>query len=350
MRGMVYSHPALVAAHAARLARGSHLVSLHASAPEGDAPSLPPEWVMLIPAGAFSGRDGRGPYMLDVDAVLAAFAQAGIDLPIDYEHQTLAAGDKAGPVPAAGWIKELQARDGAMWARVEWTPRAAELIASREYRFLSPVFRHDKEGRILSLEGAGLTHYPNLDLTPVTHAKGDIVMTEELLERLRYLLNLPTLATADELLAELQKLMDRLAAAETAAQSRAPDPAQWVPMAQHKAVAERLATLQAEVAAEKAEAAVAAAMRAGKLAPALKDWAIDYASRDPQGFAAWADRAPVILPVDGEVAAHRVASNARTDEGLTEEDRIACQLLGMREADFAAHKKAQAANEGSAHA
>ncbi|WP_165919186.1 phage protease [Sulfuritortus calidifontis] len=290
---------------------------------------------MLIPAGTFSGRDGRGPYTLDIEAVLAAFEQGGIDLPIDYDHQTLEADGKSGPVPAAGWIKELQAREGALWGRVEWTPRAAGLIADKEYRYLSPVFRHDKQGRVLSIEGAGLTHYPNLDLTPVAHQKGD-PMPEDLFERLVMMLNLPATTTPDELVAELQKAIDQLATLKTEAQSRQPDPAEWVPMSQHKAVADELAKLQTQIAQEKAEAAVRAAMSAGKLAPAMKDWALSYASKDPEGFAHWCEKAPAILPPEGDKSAHRVAPNADT---LTEEDRIACALLGMSEAEFAAHKK-----------
>ena len=339
MAAMVYGHPDRVARHAATYGeRAAHVVSVLLPSPQGESAAAP-EWVELIPAGTFSGRDGRGPYTLNINAVLAAFAQGGIDLPIDYEHQTLSADEKAGPVPAAGWIKELAARDGALWGRVEWTPRAAELIGQKEYRFLSPVFRHDKAGRVLALEGAGLTHYPNLDLTPVAHQKGE-PMDDDLLEQLRDVLNLPTLSTPQDLIAELQKLMDRLKNAEaTAAQSRQPDPAQWVPIAQHRAVADELAKLQSAIAAEKAEAAVREAMSAGKLAPAMKDWALAYAGKDPEGFAAWCAAAPVI--VAGDAAAHRVAPNAGTDT-LTEEDRIACQLLGMSEADFAAHKKERA--------
>lgn len=289
---------------------------------------------MLIPAGDFSGRDGRGPYRLDADAVLAAYAKAGLDLPIDYDHQTLSADAKAGPVPAAGWIQELDVRDGALWGRVSWTPRASELITSREYRYISPVFRVSKTGSILSLEGAGLTHYPNLDLNPISNAKGDNNM-DDLLEQLRYMLNLPLSATSDDVVAELRKLMDKLQQAETAAQSRQPDPTQWVPMSQHKVVADELARLQADIAAQRAEAAVTEAMRSGKLAPALKDWAMAYATRDPNGFAEWTDKAPVIVSSDTKPTAH---SSSATDI-LTDEDRIACALLGMSEADFAAHKQ-----------
>lgn len=323
---MSYVHPLIVAQHAAAHAgqRAVHVVSLLLpAAPEGALD--PPEWVELIPAGTFSGRDGRGPYILDIDAVLSAFERGGIDLPIDYDHQTLEAEAKAGPVPAAGWIKALEARDGAIWGRVAWTPRAAELIVHHEYRFLSPVFRHDKQGRVLALEGAGLTHYPNLDITPVAHQKGDTDMTD--LSPIAAALGVEGEPTVETLAAHAARLKE--------AATRQPDPAEWVPMSQHKAVADELARLQAQIAAEKAEAAVREAMSAGKLAPAMKDWALEYAKRDPEGFAAFATKAPVIVAPPSDKAPN-VASNADT---LTEEDRIACQLLGMSEADFAAHKK-----------
>lgn len=296
--------------------------------PDAAADGLPlaPEWVQLIPAGSFSGRDGRGPYLLDGAAVLAAFERGGIDLPIDYEHQTLSATDKAGPVPAAGWIKQLEVREGSLWGRVEWTEKAAHLIAQREYRFLSPVFRHDKAGRIVVLEGAGLTHYPNLDLEPVAHQKGEPMDLKPIIEAL----GAPADADVAQLAAHAKTLKE--------AASRQPDPREWVPMSQHQAVAQELAALQKQVAKEKAEAAVRAAMSAGKLAPAMQVWAQTYAEKDPEGFAEWVKAAPVILPTDQ--AAHRVAANAGTaGDILTEEDRIACQLLGMSEADFAAHKK-----------
>jgi len=308
---------------AAELSAGGALMSIHASSSPSVAADAPPEWVELIPAGTFSGRDGRGPYRLDAEAVLKAFAAGGIDLPIDYEHQSLEAEAKAGPVPAAGWIKALEVRDGALWARVQWTSRAAELIAAREYRFLSPVFRH-KQGRVVALAGAGLVHYPNLDLTPVANRQGDAMSDPIDLAPIAEALGAPADADAAQLVAHAASLRRR---------ADSPDPAVWVPMSQHKAVADELARLQAEVARQKAEAAVSEAMRAGKLAPALKDWAMGYASRDPEGFAAWAAAAPVI------VSAQSDAHAAKTPEALTEEERYVCAQLGLTEADFIAHKR-----------
>ncbi|GAB4303837.1 MAG: hypothetical protein Fur0034_20200 [Desulfuromonadia bacterium] len=294
-----------------RLTRGAFSVDLLPAAAD-DAAFTPPEWVHLIPAGVFSGRDGRGPYRLDADAVIKAFAAHGADLPIDYEHQSLSAEEKAGPVPAAGWIKEIAEREDGIWARVEWTPAAAHALTNKEYRYLSPVFRHDKTGRVVALEGAGLTHNPNLYLKAAASRK-ETDMT--LPESVAALLGVPADCDEQTAVAACQALIDQ---AETAAQARQIDPAEYVPVAMHKQVADQLAALQAQIAAEKAEAAVLAAMRAGKLAPAMKDWAISYASKDPEGFGQWCEKAPAILPPEGDRAAQRVAPNADTLTGITQ--------------------------------
>jgi phage I-like protein len=267
--------------------------------------------------------------------VLDAFAAHGAYLPIDYDHQSLTAEEKAGPVPAAGWIKELQAREDGIWARVEWTPRAAELLANKEYRYLSPVFRYQaKTGKVVALTGAGLTHNPNLYLQAVASRKESHAV-EELLERLIYLLNLPVTATPDDVVAELQKLIDRLKTAEAAAsQAREPDPAKYVPIDLHKQVADQLAALQAELARREAEAAVEAAMSARKVSPGMKEWALSYASRDLEGFKAFVAAAPEIVPE----GAHRRTESAH-GVVLTDEDRIAIRLLGMTEEAFAQAKQ-----------
>ena len=331
------------------LSRGAlitDLPGLATSLSANDADFAPPEWVHLIPAGTFSGRDGRGPYTLDAQAVLDAFAAGGIDLPLDYEHQTLTAEDKAGPVPAAGWIKELQARADGIWARVQWTAQAASLLADKAYRFLSPVFRFTPtDGRVVALAGAGLVHTPNLTLQAAA-AQGTAM--EELIERLPYILNMPVTSTPEELLAEVQKVMDAIKAQTASAEAmRAeieqlkldaaiPDPAQWVPLAQHKAVADQLAALQSAQAEAAAQAAVDAAQSAGKVAPALRDWALGYARADLAGFEAFAAASPVLA---GDLAAQ--GRKPAADAALTDEDRIACKLLGLSEAQFAAHKAVQ---------
>ncbi len=82
--------------------------------PRSASESSPPAWVELILAGIFHGRDGRGPFKLaDPEALITATEalkmQAGI--PIDYDHATEFAAPQGRPAPAAGWIRELAARD-----------------------------------------------------------------------------------------------------------------------------------------------------------------------------------------------------------------------------------------------
>ena len=84
-----------------------------------------PEWVHLLPLGQVSSRDGRAFINDDPDSVIAKFRERAVDLPVDYEHQNDRPEARLnGPVPAAGWIKELQTRPDGIWGRVEWTPKA----------------------------------------------------------------------------------------------------------------------------------------------------------------------------------------------------------------------------------
>jgi|GEM_PF-6929855 len=134
-------------------------IGIHGAA--GDAP----DWIMVIPAGEFSGRDGRGPYKVDPEEVIAATMALDLSagLPIDYDHATDFAAPSGGRAPAAGWMTELTVRDGAVWAHVEWTDKGREAVSSKEYRYISPVFAYDdKTGEVLSLLRAGLTNNPNL--------------------------------------------------------------------------------------------------------------------------------------------------------------------------------------------
>lgn len=118
-----------------------------ASAPAmGEGAASAPEWIELLPAGVFYGRDGRGPFRLDdPTAVIASTTamQMNAGLPIDYDHATDFGAPEGRPAPAAGWIRELEVRRGAVWGRVEWTTRAASSIVAREYRYVSPVFQFD---------------------------------------------------------------------------------------------------------------------------------------------------------------------------------------------------------------
>jgi len=335
----MYSHPAIATLHhatAGGIAQAVASIVLPLIQPTDPIGGLPPEWVHLIPGGTFLGRDGRGPYNLDKDAVLSAWDRHGADLPVDYEHQSIDAARKQGDVPAAGWIKALDVRTDGLWAQVEWTDRASTLLTNREYRYLSPVFSFDpRDGRIVRLDGAGLTHYPNLPLRAAASTENH-PMNETLL-RIAAELGIEAPESVAPIVEKIDAMKQELDAARTAAHSAlTPDPEKWVPCETHLATAAQLATLQAQLAADQANDAAQSAMSQGKLPPGMKDWAMDYAKKDPSGFASWAASAPAVLPQNS----HRTRDGtAGKDASLTEEERYVAQQLGIADGDFAAHKQ-----------
>lgn len=135
-----------------------------------EAGSTPPEWIHLLTMGELTLADAREPIRVDQQAlnnIIAAGTRRGNDLVIDYEHQTLSGGE----APAAGWIKEMQARPDGLWARVDWTDKAAAYITNREYRYFSPVLTLDEERRPTALLNAGLTNFPAITHLPPLVAK-----------------------------------------------------------------------------------------------------------------------------------------------------------------------------------
>lgn len=143
-----------------------------------------PEWLRILPLGRVELVDRREPLEVDAEsltAMVSDFQARGVDLVIDYEHQSLQ-GERA---PAAGWIKELAAREDGLWARVEWTPQAQEYLRNREYRYFSPVLRLDPETRKpLVLMQVALTNVPAIKRLPPLVAKcgGDPLAAKSLEE------------------------------------------------------------------------------------------------------------------------------------------------------------------------
>jgi phage I-like protein len=320
--------------------------------PEG---ATPPEWVKLMPAGAVEAVDGRK-WTVDPATVVAA-SKAGVDLVVDYEHQTDHAERNGQPAPAAGWVKELEARPDGIWGRVAWTAKAAAHLAAREYRYLSPTFMHTKAGAVTRILRAALTNAPAIhDLPALAReetTEKDPPM-EKLLKALCKLLGLPEDTAEDKALAALS---DRLAQADTAEQALAkakkdigakegedlsvalartaqalgtPDPAKYVPADQVAALARELNALKAGVAGDKATARVEQAVKDGQLPPSLKDWGLALAKSDLAAFDAYLASAPK-LAGPGQAAAATPPGGASP---LTEEDKAVCRQMGHDEEAF----------------
>lgn len=310
-----------------------------------DLQSAEDGWYQLLPAGAFKARDGRphdtddGHWHMSADIAATLIARAaalGQDILIDYEHQTLNKEKNGQPAPAAGWFdgSEMQWRDGAgLYIKPRWTDNASAYIAAQEYRFLSAVFPYDAAGHPLEIRMAAITNDPGVvgmealaalaaSLTPSTETKESDM--DELLERLRWMLNLPISATAEEILAELEKLSAQVRAeiggeaaltskglvaylaskseqiatltAKTAAQTTRiaslssatnhaqVDLTQFVPKATYDAVVQQVAALSAKTETQSVDSLIKEGREKGKLLACEEDYARQLAAQ--QGVAA----------------------------------------------------------------
>ncbi len=339
-----------------------------------ELPGGAPEWIQLLPAGDVRSRDGRR-WRLDapVNVIAASLERAGAtDIPIDYEHQTDLAPDNGQPAPAAGWIKALEARAGAIWGRVEWTERAAEHIRQREYRYVSPTFIHGKNGRIKMIMRAALTNSPALDLQALAKTEEDNPMKQTLIDKILNKLGLKASATdadveqalanleappadeaakaddvdalsqvaaaigldgevsADAIVAKAKALREQMDAASSV------DPQAYVPRSEFDAAAKQLAALQEQTAAAKATAVVDVAVAAGKVSPAQRGWALAYAKADGGGFDKYVVASPVIVAPEA-IGTGKTPSHP--DAALTEDEVAVCKALGITAEQFKESKK-----------
>ena len=321
-----------------------------------ESSSAAPEWIELLPAGVFYGRDGRGPFRLDdPDAVIESSRalQMSAGLPIDYDHATDFGAPEGRPAPAAGWIRELADRSGALWGRVEWTARAADSIVAREYRYVSPVFQFDpKTGAVTRLLRAGLTNNPNLHLTAIAAAqivaakqdirqeiRGDnMEFPSKEIQELRELLDLDESASSSDVIAKVRELRASAHASEIAAHAH--DPAHYVAIAEFERALTELNALKLERTRERAAHTVEDAIRAGKVVPAQREWAIAYCAADARGFAAFVAKQPSILGGDSGLGGEPPVE--RRLGVLNSAELVICAQLGLKHSEFLKRKRGRA--------
>jgi len=284
-----------------------------------------PDWYTIFREG-WINIEGEGKALVDAKAaaeVIAYFKRRGNDVVIDYEHQTLT-GQKA---PAAGWIKDFRFREGeGIQARIEWTD-AEELIAQGGYRYFSPVFFVRKaDNRVVSIHSVALTNAPKINhLTPLLAKLGAEFGKEatamEFLKKLAAKLGIT--GDADE--ATVETALDAVIAKNTQLEAAAQTPQVKEVVAKEVLTALDLKetdtastvvasihalkqsingavsraefdALQKELRDRDATAIVASATADGKITPDQKDWAMEYAQRDLEGFKVFAAKAPVVIP------------------------------------------------------
>lgn len=201
------------------------------------------------------------------------------DCVIDYEHNSLQGTEN----PAAGWIKSLEIKENALFAKVAWNPKAREFIEKGEYKYLSPAFQmHYKDPRSgadcgVFLHSVALTNTPFLDSLGEVRANKNPLQKGETMDK------------------------EKLEALE----------------AENKALKEQLNVAQESLAKTNEQMAcslVDSALVACKITEGQEEWALSYAKRDLEGFTKFLETTqPQALP-QNNLFANSNTKNTATPE------------------------------------
>lgn len=320
--------------------------------------------IQLLPYGEFRAIDGRPTdvpawYLTEEngrDVVDLANASRN-QLVVDYEHQTLHKEKNGQPAPAAGWMTWLSFTPKGIFADVEWTEKAAAAIAAKEYRYISAVFSYDTKGYVRKIFHAALTNYPALDgMDEVLAAASAQFLKPEtekkpMNELLQQLFGMPE-ASEEELTAALTALLKdkpenvalsadvfaQLAEKDgkiAALSAGSPDLTKYAPVQVVQDLQRQVAALTAERDQEKGADLIQAALSAGKLLPAQKEWA-EGVLKQSNGLAfltGFIESAQPVAALTGMQTGGQDPSRTHV-VALTAEEKHAAKMLGMTEAEY----------------
>jgi len=221
-----------------------------------------------------------------------------------------------------------------LYAVVEWTPPARAQLAARQYRYLSPVaIVRKSDRRLVALHSAALTNKPAIvGMCPLVN-KEDLTQRREGAERIKIAECGSQIAGRAAGLIPAGKttgihpvahgaIRNAQSAVGEMGVSRLEDDGMTEALDRLRgqlgleatvegeavllAASKRIESLTEAARRSEAESRVVAAMEAGKLTEAQREWAVALAMKDAAAFEAWEASAPVVVPIgriDGAAAA-----------------------------------------------
>lgn len=150
------------------------------------------ENVHIAPIGEFLGSDAEGnpvPEKIDVESLqkLADSLNASeTEVLADVDHGAAKPGVER-ETRSAGWFTRFVVDPlKGLFATLKLTKHGKELLENREYRYISPTFSLDEDGRPVELHTASLTNLPafkghinpilNTEAVEVSHDEGKLIM------------------------------------------------------------------------------------------------------------------------------------------------------------------------------
>jgi phage I-like protein len=284
-------------------------------------------------------------------AVSSAFMSHGMDrLPIDFDHGMLSPLKSADSSAAAGWfVPMVHSASGALMATdVQWTPRAAQMLRDREFRFFSPALRiENSTGRVTKLINVALTNLPATkdqmplvanDKEPPKHS-GEL---EHNMQKLFKLIGANDEGEAMVIASEWNRTGEQiltLTSTKTLADALAAIEANAKLPAEVKRLSDVIADRDKADADRDRDALIVTLSEDGKLPPALHEWA---KTQSVESLTAFGEGAPVINEENHEQKA------ADKSPQLTDEDKHIAKVTGVSLEDFTAQRKLElSAKEGN---
>ncbi len=305
---------------------------------------LTPGWIphMDIDGGRFLVDDKS------IGLMINNFNARQTDVVFDYHHNTLIQGKES---PASGWIKRLYQNNGALWASVEWTSRAQELMQAKEYRYHSPVVLVRKsDKRAVYIHSAALTNDPNIHgLRPLVNSiflKGDDEQVD-LIAQIKKSLGLPEDATDQQVMDAIQDLKkeskeseeevaanstmkairgilnldEKASLSEVKAEIMVLKNSGQVPL-------ERLEQLEKQVKEKQTTELLETALNSGKITRDMVEWARKQIESDSEAFQLYLNKAPQIVPLD------KINVNKEPENLLDDTQKAVNSMMGITDEVF----------------
>lgn len=156
------------------------------------------ENVQIAPIGEYVGSDAKGnpiPEKIDAESlqkIADGLNSTETEVLADIDHNASKPGVEK-DTKAAGWFHKFVVDPlKGLFATLKLTKHGKELLENREYRYISPTFKLDKDGKPLELHTASLTNLPAFQgyIDPIlnTESNMETITMEMTIEQLKELI------------------------------------------------------------------------------------------------------------------------------------------------------------------
>lgn len=144
--------------------------------------------VQISPIGDFKGSSADGKPIPEhitketLTQLADSLNESNDEILVDVDHKSTKSGNDK-DTKAAGWLSKFIVDPiKGLFAKMKLTRYGRDLVDSREYRHLSPVFALNANGEPIELHSVGMTNRPALSMKPILNSEPNEPNTKEIIE------------------------------------------------------------------------------------------------------------------------------------------------------------------------